>query len=560
MHFSLQDDNLVVRAQHNQTKQILQLIPSERLSEDLPEALIASHIHWLNLTTKIIEIRPLEQPWHESSGNWRIDCAPGQYRMYRGHETLLDIRSSTWVMVSEHFKSFNTAIKSSYRGRKALRNTGLLITTSPVDSVPMTPLSVTLPCCSLSFFVNEREELESRDFKDMVYDENKCVGALFGLKDLLVLRPKTHIAGTLVPEGLIPRRVLIPYSFPTTFSGLDEPLYHAYDVDTELGCLIGNGSPMSMRYLAYLHADTSCHCPDPLTGKTGVQAALCLLQSAGCRPVMKQKAYDWGDSWTLTQRDQIDAVHKRIENKCYWDCAGYDQEAVRISDSEKQAARPERTLPQTTLNQLFSSRSAPDLPARRILPCDHRNTSLLDDTPPLDQLFSSLPTDLSFQREYLAHLDASAQCVRIEPRVGSRVTGDNLIGILQEHYVQCRVKYLDSLEVLRKSLGPSIDPREQAIDRFGEWPLITGDVLLRYLASTSPVAIPPHWKKCLIFLAILLLDLQRARRLLRFALDGDNEEFAKELENEGCDGWNPEEYPDWLLIQVAWFCPNSRLC
>ena len=144
--------------------------------------------------------------------------------------------------------------------------------------------------------------------------------------------------------------------------------------------------------------------------------------------------------------------------------------------------------------------------------------------------------------------------------MGSRVTGDNLIGILQEHYVQCRVKYLDSLEVLRKSLGPSIDPREQAIDRFGEWPLITGDVLLRYLASTSPVAIPPHWKKCLIFLAILLLDLQRARRLLRFALDGDNEGFAKELENEGCDGWNPEEYPDWLLIQVAWFCPNSRLC
>ena len=570
MHFSLRDKNLVVRVQDNQTKEVLQLIPSEKLRGDLPPALVDGHVHWLNLTTKTIEIRPLGQLWHESSENWRIDCSPGQHRMYRGRETLLDVRSPTWTMVSNRFKHFNEAIKLS-RALQApsLDGTGLLVTTSPLDSVSMPRLSVALPCCSLSFFVNEWEELESRDFKDMVYDENKYSGVLFGLRSLLVLRPKTHIAGTLVPEGLIRRRVLIPNSFPRILSQtpaghssvdcLDEPLYHAYDVDTELGCLIGNGSPMSMRYLAYLHADTSCHRPDPLTGKTGVQAALFLLQSAGCRPVMKHKANDYDDSQTLTQRNHINAVHEKIKDTCYWDCAAYDQQAVGVSDSGKQATRPERTLSQMTLNQLFSSRSAPELPARRILPCDHPNTSLLDDTPPLDQLFSSLPTDLSFQREYLAHLDASAQCVRMEPRVGSRVAGDNLIGTLQEHYAQCRVKYIDSLKVLRKSLGPSMDPREQAIDRFGEWPLITGNVLLRYLASTSPVAIPPHWKNCLISLAMLLLDLQRARRLLRFALDGDNEEFAKELENEGCDGWNPEEYPDWLLIQVAWFCPNSRL-
>ena len=566
MHFSLRDKNLVVQAQHNQTKEILQLIPSKRLCGDLPEALIAGHVHWLNLTTKTIEIRPLKQAWHESSENWKIDCAPGQYRMYRGHETLLDIRSLTWVMVSEHFESFNEAVKSSRRGRKYLHGTSLLITTSPIDSVSMTRLSVILPHCSLSFFVNEREELESCDFKDMVYDENKCVGALFGLKNLLVLRPKIHIAGTLIPEALIPRRVLIANSLPDDpgyddpVDYLDEPLYHAYDVDTELGCLIGNGSPMSMRHLAYLHADTSCHRPDPLTGKTGAQAALFLLQSAG-HPVMEHEADGDDDSRTMTQHGQNNAVYDRIMHIYfrYRECIAYDQESVSLANS-KGAARPERTLSWTMLNQLFSSRSAPKLPARRILACNHPNTSLLDDTPPLDQLFSSLPTGLSFQREYLAHLDASAQCVRVEPRVGCRVAGDNLIGALQEHYVQCRAKYLDSLEVLRKILGPTMDPREQAINGFGKWPLITGDILLRYLASSSSVVIPPHWKECLISLAILLLDLQRARRLLRFALDGGNEEFVKELSNEGCDGWNPEEYPDWLLIQVAWFCPNSRLC
>ena len=140
-----------------------------------------------------------------------------------------------------------------------------------------------------------------------------------------------------------------------------------------------------------------------------------------------------------------------------------------------------------------------------------------------------------------------------------KVAGDNLIEALQKHYVECRVKYMNSLAILKKSLGPMTDPLEQAVDRSGQWPPITADVLLRYLASTSPISIPPHWKKCLISLALLLLELQRTRRLLRFALDGLEEQLSKELENEGCGGWNAEEYPDWLLIQVALFCPNARL-
>ena len=89
--------------------------------------------------------------------------------------------------------------------------------------------------------------------------------------------------------------------------------------------------------------------------------------------------------------------------------------------------------------------------------------------------------------------------------------------------------------------------------------MITADVLLRYLASASPVDIPLTWKKCLTSLALLLLGLQRSRRLLRFALDGLEEEFSKELENDICDGWNPEEYPDWLLIQVCLQCPSTCL-
>ena len=91
VHFSLQNNNLVVQAQCTQTNDILVLIPSSKLWEDLPPALLDDHVHWLNLSTKIIKIWPLERLWEQSSENWKIDCASGQFCMYKGCETLVDI-------------------------------------------------------------------------------------------------------------------------------------------------------------------------------------------------------------------------------------------------------------------------------------------------------------------------------------------------------------------------------------------------------------------------------------------------------------------------------------
>ena len=202
MHFSLRDDKLVLQVQSDQTNAALVLIPSEILQGDLPPVLVDGHVHWLNLFAKFIEIRPLKQLWEESSEHWRIDCASGQYRMYRGHETLVEIRSPTWAIASKYFQHLNSTPQHSDELRHPI------ITTSPVNFA-LVQLSVTLPCLGLSFFINEREELESHDFKHMVYDKNQYVGALFGLQNLLVLRPRTHIMGTLISEALIPRCVLI---------------------------------------------------------------------------------------------------------------------------------------------------------------------------------------------------------------------------------------------------------------------------------------------------------------------------------------------------------------
>ena len=243
VHFSLRIDNIIIRAQCNQTGDILQLIPSSILWNDLPPVLVKDHVHWLNLSTQIIEIRPLGQLWEESPENWRIDCASEQYRVYKGRETIVDIRSPTWAMFSKCFECFNN---NPSRYVDSLQSFGVSrtkfvncrITVSSIDSpgdVPVLRLSIVLPSHGLSFFVNEREELESSDFKNMVYDEDQCIGTLFGSEKFLVLRQKTHL-----PEGLIPRCILIPEL-------LSESHYRTYNVDTELDCLIGNGDSTVIR-------------------------------------------------------------------------------------------------------------------------------------------------------------------------------------------------------------------------------------------------------------------------------------------------------------------------
>ncbi|KAI9573353.1 hypothetical protein HD554DRAFT_861014 [Boletus coccyginus] len=613
VHFSLQNGDLVVRAQCHQTNDIFQLIPSRKLLGDLPSSLVNGHIHWLNLSTSIIEIRPLEKLWEESSENWKIDCKSGQYRMYKGHKTLVDIRSPTWAVVSKRLANFCKCLDNllPIGASEQRRCWNILITTSSIDSVPR--LSVALPHYGLSFFVNARDELGSRDFKDMVYDEDQSIGTLFGIENLLVLRPKSHLAGCLLPEALIPRRVLIPNGELLTERndgfGTSGALYYTYEVDTELGCLTGDGSLESTRYLAYLHAVTSCYRPDPLTGKTGVQAGLSLLQSARCRSIMKletpsdsgmnaNKVILWG---SITKYPQINIAHDRIQQNYYWsdgrlgDLDGlvvgrashlfpWNVTATTSPEDPDSTCLPERshlgledilsstasntltTLPHLvpsvrytsseraqwpiTLDQLLFDRLAPELPPRHnSLPTSHKTSS--GDIPELNQLFSHLQikrTDPPFKERYLTLLGSSAGVSKEFPQFHI-VAGKDRIDTLQKHYVQCGINYKKALRMLKERLGPTTN-REQALDQFGQWPPITPEVLLQCLASNSATNLPDEWKKCITLFALLLLDVQRARRLLRFALDGLEEEFSKELENEGCDGCDSEKYLDWLLIQI----------
>lgn len=265
---------------------MFQFVPPEKLAGDLPAVLISGHGHWLNVSTSVLEIRPLDKLWESSADNWEIDCTPGRYRMRKGREFLIDVRSRSWAMVSGLLKPLDTP-------------QNLLITLSPTDSDQISSslqLSAALPRYGLSFYVDKDGDLRSHNIRNMVYDENQSIGTMFGLVNQLVLRMKSRDVGV---DELVPRCVLIPegdLSFQMDghhvhveidTQGPSRITYQAYRIDTDLGCLTGNVSLTNKLYCAYLHALTSGCSTDPLTGRSGTEEALSLLRSPNCSSIMK---------------------------------------------------------------------------------------------------------------------------------------------------------------------------------------------------------------------------------------------------------------------------------
>ena len=276
------------RKQDTGDSNIIELIPQEKLEGDLPAVLVEGHAHWLNLSTSVLEICPLDRLWESSLENWNIDCTPGRYRMHKGRWLLVDIQSLTWTMVSSLLKPLGPP-------------QNLIITVSPVDSNQTNSplrLCVDLPRYGLSFYMDEDGDLQSRNIRGMVYDENQSIGTMFGLVNQLVLRPKSRDVST---DGLVPRCVLIPegdISFEMDNHhvrveidihgpALRRITYQTYRADTDLGCLTGNVSLTNKLYCAYLHALTSGCGTDPLTGRSGTEEALSLLRSASNWSIMK---------------------------------------------------------------------------------------------------------------------------------------------------------------------------------------------------------------------------------------------------------------------------------
>jgi hypothetical protein len=163
---------------------------------------------------------------------------------------------------------------------------------------------------------------------------------------------------------------------------------------------------------------------------------------------------------------------------------------------------------------------------------------------------------IKFHRKYANDLEDSRSIFCKEklaapPNTASYVTDSDF---LLEHHFRLSVQFRESLTAVEDALSPASDA-ENALHNAGLWPRVTPNFLFTQMASVSDSHLGKAWRTALVHLSQTLLQLQRSRRLLVFAANNKWVEFFKELEDEECEGFDPELYPDWLLIQVN---DNSR--
>ncbi|KAH7924414.1 hypothetical protein BV22DRAFT_1013320 [Leucogyrophana mollusca] len=252
----------------------------------------------------------------------------------------------------------------------------------------------------------------------------------------------------------------------------------------------------------------------------------------------------------LLLKRHLAEVQKFLDGSHHYNMASSSDLAYVFSPSRGTAAS---RLASVSLDQLFG-RPAPELiPAKEPLsmPVRPKSCGHFASSAGLQDLISEFQASPSsrFHSLYGTDFDRSRECLEREALSALpdeiTCTRESLV----TYYSHCRGRFFNVLDVIRQRLSYST-PVEEAVFNSGQWPHISARVLLRQLASTSPTALTKRWKKTLVCFAEAAVQLQRARRLLSLAIRNNVDEFYKELQNTGCEGWDAEMYPDWLLIQV----------
>lgn len=279
LKFGFDGSNMLLQATKDGKK--FELVPSKLIRGLLPNPFSDNFFHWYNSTTGEVEFREKTNAWSTSDTTWRL--VPASESLQGG-----------WKLVNDGIQLVNPA---SNTGR------ALAAVFAPLQphlwlSIALQPDSQTvdidLPRLHLNFRLTKgSSSVVSRKQRGFEIDGNQSIGALVGLKTMLVLKNASNgDRKVIIPAGevSIDRDGAHVVASITPMTGSP----HVYTVSEMLQQLVDNGSLQSKLFLSYLHAVTSYCLPDPLTKRTGTEQALSILKSAAVKsfPILTSKAME----------------------------------------------------------------------------------------------------------------------------------------------------------------------------------------------------------------------------------------------------------------------------
>ena len=229
---------------------------------DLPECLIDNHVHWLELGTRRVLVRPEKTMWKSKDSDWIINLVTRE--ALRRTSLLVDPNS----ILESHFSRIIDPFEVP----------GQLIIFQPRKR----NLSVQLPKLDLVFRVDEEGRLESEELRARI-DFDQDIGTLYGLDSKLVLQDISAPFGrsVVIPTG---EALISRGNLHVCVRMRHKGYYARYRINPLLGRLECATGPRLIYFKAYCHAVTSMTGPDPLTNRTGASEALSCLTAANAQP------------------------------------------------------------------------------------------------------------------------------------------------------------------------------------------------------------------------------------------------------------------------------------
>ncbi|KAI1371939.1 hypothetical protein F4677DRAFT_449941 [Hypoxylon crocopeplum] len=276
IHIGYDGESTIIRAIRG--AQVLELIPRDKFynedSFDLPAHLIFDCVHWLDLVTGILEIRPKSRNiWCSDRFNWKLDETTSTCsRFARGvklKEILVDPRCPLFNQVSNIFSGFERPMH--------------LTIYQPSGRFSLT---VEMPRMQLKWFVNQNRLLQSSHLQAEI-DPHQDIGTWYGFESKLVCRSL---------KDSLDRFVLVPFGellaikrgchtrVRVHLRNTASAAYVRFKINKMLGRIDCAAEPALVYKMAEIYALTSFLLPDPLTGLTGVESSLAILTSRISQP------------------------------------------------------------------------------------------------------------------------------------------------------------------------------------------------------------------------------------------------------------------------------------
>ncbi|KAB5525653.1 hypothetical protein GE09DRAFT_1257349 [Coniochaeta sp. 2T2.1] len=226
------------------------LLPPRIFRNKFPDHFVDDFVHWYDYDSHTVDLRPKSDPWKTSADHWKLSLGGG------GKDP--DV----------------SALLSSIESPKHVH---LIFHPSKGQ------LDVKLPRLKLDFVLTKgSSRLSSRQFRGMYLDSNQRIETLVGLKSKTVLRNDKGDRLALVPDGKVDWKGTKRHNEVEIKHDSSTKVY-LFEIDTLLGRITDNGTLESKLSLCYLHALTAFCLPDQLTGNTGTEQALEILNSASVR-------------------------------------------------------------------------------------------------------------------------------------------------------------------------------------------------------------------------------------------------------------------------------------